>query len=479
MKMKNSITTVLMCVLMLSGHLVSRTISYAPDTLWTLQLSDDFDITIQSVERTGNSGFVSLISVKNKSRNLSGINIVKVDAEKNILWSKVHGGEKWDAAQDMKMTTDSGFIIVGTTKSYSDSLKEMWLLRVDSNGDSLWTKTYGDTVNTYGLSVTQTSDGGFAVLGTSGNKVKTFIMKTDSNGDSLWVKTLGWNLYDDGVRIYQTGDEGYIICGNTVTSSPTSDGWLVKTDGNGDTLWTRTYGTSGLYDYFEDVQQTDDGSYIVVGRARVSASFNTQPWILMLDSNGDTLWTKKIKGGPSSNAKVVKIALDSGFIIGGTFGIEQIVNDDVYGWVVKIGPQGETLWTRFLEKKGFYPIGDIELTPESGLIAGAFNWLVLYGADTSAIAFPMSQTSMNSGNLRLRVSKDHKLLRFLFDLPRGTPIELTIYNVAGKLLKRVRNRIARPADCTVEWDISTIGNGIYFYQIVTGYETIAGKFILK
>ena len=477
--MSHFITTGFKRLLILSVYLSSQVFSSVPDTLWTLQLSTDFDMTIQSVERAGNSGFVSLISEKNETGNLADIIIVKVDAAKNILWSKVHGGEKRDEAYDMKMTIDSGFIIVGTSESYSDSLKEMWLLKVDSNGDSLWSKTFGDTMNTYGRSVTQTSDGGFAVLGTYGTMNRTTLMKTDSNGDSLWMKTLGWNLYDDGLRIYQTGDDGYIICGNTVTSTPTSDGWLVKTDGNGDTLWTRTYGRGGLYDYFEDVQQTDDAGYIVVGRARVNASFNSQPWILMMDSNGDTLWTKKFVGGPSSNAKVVKIALDSGFIIGGTFGIEQIVNDYVYGWVLKIDPQGDTLWTRFLEKNGFHPVDDIELTPKNGLIAGAFNWLVLYDADTSAITFPITQQSYNGGSFRILASNNHRVLRFVFDLPGAAPEELSIFTGAGKLVKRNLKRFERAEDCIFEWDITTVANGIYIYHLATGSGTVAGRLIVR
>jgi hypothetical protein len=169
----------------------------------------------------------------------------------------------------VQQTTDGGYIIVGETRPYPSVVCDVYLIKTNSSGDALWTKTFGSAIDGTGYSVQQTTDGGYIIAGsisdgTGSNDV--YLIKTNSSGDTLWTKTFGGTEWDNGFSVQQTTDGGYIVAGSTSSyGAGAYDVYLIKTDSNGDTLWTKTIGdinsNSG-----HCVQQTADGGYIVAGR---------------------------------------------------------------------------------------------------------------------------------------------------------------------------------------------------------------------
>ena len=139
-----------------------------------------------------------------------------------------------------------------------------------------WTKTFGDSLDDRGYSVRQTSDGGYIVVGFKGSYhdglSDLWLIKTDENGDTLWTETLGNSgcVRDEGYSIQLTSDEGYIITGVTQMKCGVNGSWgsgkvwLIKTDENGDSLWSKTY-SKRWNSWGNFVQQTTDGGYIVTG----------------------------------------------------------------------------------------------------------------------------------------------------------------------------------------------------------------------
>lgn len=164
--------------------------------------------------------------------------IIRTNALGDTLWTKSYGNpQQPDGAWDIKQTVDSGFILVGVT--YNSLVYNVYLIKTDSVGDTLWTKSYYSVFDQVAYSVEQTSDGGYIIGGIiidmqSGN-YDVYLIKTDGLGDTLWTKQFGGNMPDNGYFVRQTKDGGYIICG--VSSSFGNGGtYLIKTNSMGNVV---------------------------------------------------------------------------------------------------------------------------------------------------------------------------------------------------------------------------------------------------
>ena len=234
-------------------------------------------------------------------------------------WYKIYGGVGSECGFSVQQTTDGGYIVAGTTSSFGNS-DQVYLIKTDSLGDSLWIKIYGGPLSDYGQSVQQTSDSGYIIAGYSnsfGNNNQVYLIKTDSLGDTLWTKTYGGSSEDYGYSVQQTIDGGYIIAGRTSSFGNDEQAYLVKTDPIGDTLWTKTYGGSGAQRGYS-VQQTTDGGYIIAGTTQ-SSPHNINVLLVKFDSAGSNLWSfiYNIGWALFSGGQSVQQTSDSGYIITG------------------------------------------------------------------------------------------------------------------------------------------------------------------
>jgi len=182
----------------------------------------------------------------------------------DTLWTRTYGGTAGDCGRSVQQTSDGGYIIAGSTSSFGAGGSDVYLVKTGSSGDALWTRSYGGSGDDYGFSVQQTSDGGYIIAGVTGSfgagGYDVYLLKTDSSGDTLWTGTYGGNCYDYGRSVEQTSEGGYVIAGYTYLYGP-ADVYLLKTNSSGETLWIRSYGGS-RDDYGFSVQQTSDGGYI-------------------------------------------------------------------------------------------------------------------------------------------------------------------------------------------------------------------------
>jgi len=226
-------------------------------------------------------------------------------------WERTYGGSDYDGGMSVQQTTDRGYIVAGSTFSFGNEC-QVYLVKTNASGDTLWTKNYGELMPEGGMSVQQTSDSGYIILGDRVNDF--YLIKTNTTGDTLWTRPYGWQNWAEGRSVRQTADGGYIIVGSTYLDGQYSDQFfVVKTNASGDTLWTRSYGGSD-FDRGHSVQQTFDGGYIAAGMVW-SFGNQQQVYLIRFDAFGDTLWTKTYGGPYWEWGHSVQQISDTGYII--------------------------------------------------------------------------------------------------------------------------------------------------------------------
>ena len=154
-------------------------------------------------------------------------------------WEQTFGGIYDDYGVSIKQTTDGGYIIIGSTSPVpTPGYNDIYLIKIDENGEEQWSQTFGGQENDYGKTVQQTSDGGYIITGNTssfGNgEQDCYLIKTDGNGEEEWSQTFGGQEIDSGYSGLQTIDGGYIICGGTGSfGNGGQDCYLIKTDSEG------------------------------------------------------------------------------------------------------------------------------------------------------------------------------------------------------------------------------------------------------
>tara|TARA_B110001452_G_scaffold29786_1_gene23387 strand:+ start:144 stop:1148 length:1005 start_codon:yes stop_codon:yes gene_type:complete len=251
------------------------------DTLWTKRFGNEFSFG-KSVKQTIDGGYI--ITGRTEC---CYVYLIKTDENGDSLWTKILNGSSvtdgW--GNTVQQTIDGGYII----HCYYGG-NDVYLIKTDENGNELWNQNFGQiNIGNGDESVEQTIDLGYIITGSiesfgnGGNDV--YLIKTDENGDSLWTKTFGGTEDDYGTSVQQTNDGGYIISGITFTPGIGSRIYLLKTNENGIELWNKTIGQSG-YDYSYSVQQTIDGGYIIIGET-YSGIGNQDVYLIKTDENGD------------------------------------------------------------------------------------------------------------------------------------------------------------------------------------------------
>lgn len=226
--------------------------------------------------------------------------LYKIKSNLDTSWSKIFKSP-WRKADHMctsiKQTPDKGFVVTGYCNGYDTTNNNIWLIKTDSNGDSLWSRHYGGVFNEEAWSVINTNDGGFAILGTtysygqnSGNYSDVYLVRTNSAGDTLWTRNYGGANNDFGSEIYETADHGFIIAATTFSyGKGMCDIWLIKTDSNGDTLWTGIYGTTAV-DQGRFVRPYK-GGYMIGGVSYGTGTASSDGYMVFTDANGKLLKT--------------------------------------------------------------------------------------------------------------------------------------------------------------------------------------------
>jgi len=310
----------------------------------------DWDVG-SSVQQTTDGGYIITGSITSFGNGSEDVYLIKTDGNGDSLWTKTFGGTGWDVGSSVQQTTDGGYIITGGVESFGNGNDDVYLIKTDQSGNELWSKTFGGVDGEGGSSVQQTNDGGYIIAGSTssfGNWSDLYLIKTDGSGNEQWFKIFGGTYLDVGESVQQTNDGGYIITGVTNSfGNGSEEVLLIKTDGNGDSLWTKTFGgTDWEEDWGNSVQQTNDGGYIITGWTHpdpTPGSFeDSEVLLIKTDGSGNEEWTKTFGGADGESGSSVQQTNDGGYIIAGSTSSFGNGNEDVY--LIKTDGSGNEQW---------------------------------------------------------------------------------------------------------------------------------------
>lgn len=341
-----------------------------PDTIWTkIYGGNDYDNSYD-VEQTTDEGYIVCGITSSFGAGQGDIWLLKLNTLGDTIWSKIYGGSGYDSGKDVLEVDGGGYVIIGYSYSFGTGYSDIWLLRINEEGDTLWTKTFGGSDFDYANSIIQTSDGSYLIGGTSKYPglpdSDIWLIKTNSNGDSLWTKRYGDDSNENCSKIIQTNDDGYIIAGNTEGfGSAQCDVWIIKTNNLGDTLWTRFYGGPD-FDWCSDIHQTIDGGFIVTGFTKSYGSGESDAWLFKIDETGNAVWDKVWGGTDNEEIYSVEQSNDGGYLIAGL--TQSIGTGWSDGWLIRTSESGDSIWTKTFERFGQDKLTSIKRTNDGGYI---------------------------------------------------------------------------------------------------------------
>lgn len=213
---------------------------------------------------------------------------IKLDSNGNSIWKRYFGGTKDDSSQDVIETSDSGFLLVGFSESIDGDITDnkgsydFWVVKINSNGQKIWAKSFGGSETDKSYAVTKTSNGDYIIVGDTrstdqdvtsplGNADVWIVRFNESNGNIIWEKTYGGTEFESAKSITNLSNGKFLITGNSRSTNGNisnniglNDAWIFIIDENGNLEYERTVGGTNL-DFANHAIETTNNKLIIVG----------------------------------------------------------------------------------------------------------------------------------------------------------------------------------------------------------------------
>lgn len=416
-------------------------------------------------------------------------------------FEKNWGGNSYQEGIVLCRSTDNGFVIAGRESEALTNYTDIAITKTDSLGDSLWTKTYGGNgANDFPASIVTTADGGYLIAATTYSlslnaptQADWWVLRLDANGDTLWTKIFYHNGNDRMQCIWENND-GSIICGGWQYDSGWGKGECKKLDSSGNAEWSNQIPSSGnsfvqycrqnydgaylfagsylngdfrgiIYEFdpvgslmdfhiydkassvesINSVEHLTQGGYLVSAKTGYSSS-GYDIWVLRLDDSWDTLWTKTFNDpiylyDPEKNF-AFSVIPDSGFVFGGDLQIGSSMQAMLY----RGDNNGNLVWTKnygqlnsesnnsvITLSNGFAFCGSKDLLSTTGYDF----YLVRTDRNGSINGINLAENQLNSGRIRLSPNPACEYIK-ISGINKSDIIR--IYNANGALVMETRAR---------------------------------------
>jgi len=346
---------------------------------WTRTYGGDANDWGRGIQKTPDEGYIIAGYTSSFGAGYQDVYLIKINSDSDTLWTQTYGENEYNKAFSVSVTSDSGFIVAGETNSYPPGVEDAYLLRLNSSGDTLWTKTYHETEVENFHSALQTDDGGFICLGTtawafdfdscamwSPDSSNIYLVKIDEDGDVVWNRFYEGYGLATGYALDKTYDGGYVITGSTKNRETGEvDVYILKTDSSGDTIWTETCDISSE-DEGRGIRQSPDGGFVITGWTHPGYPEDDPAIVIKLSTDGEFLWSYMYYGKEDAWGRGLEVNSDNSYIITGTTYDYDDYGNDVF--LLKLDSFGDSMWARIYVDTSESGASSIVKTEDNGFI---------------------------------------------------------------------------------------------------------------
>lgn len=315
---------------------------------WEKLFSKNSTDNFRCVREVPTGGYIAAGYTANFSANDTDAFVVRLNINGDTLWTYTYNGpmSKKDLFYKVIPTLDGGFALCGYTSSLTGISDDLLYLKLSSTGQQQWVKFFGGTGKERGQDIIQTSDGNYTIVGystsTPAQYYDAFMLRADTNGDTLWTKLYGSANYDDANTVKALSDGGFIFGGQSNNGANGFDQFIVRTNFIGNEIWSKKMGSVGT-DNLECLTLTS-GGFILAGSSSTVAGGDDDGYLVKTDTAGTVLWTKLYGDTAQDDMHRVENTSDGGFIITGTTSSYGDENPNL--WFVKTNSTGDTIWNK-------------------------------------------------------------------------------------------------------------------------------------
>lgn len=446
---------------------------------------EESEDTPGSIKRTSDGGYIIVGSTLSVYKDYSDFYILKTDQNGKPIWSKILGGSYQDHASDI-LEVDDGYIIAGASDSYGNGTNDIVIFKISKSGDSLWFRSYPTRYDEVAFRIIEGLDGGYIVCGytknTADGSVNALVMKVDSKGNLIWKKDYGERggeiAYD--IKALRSGC-GYVFTGlisDMVTGK--SDIYLVKINCSGDMLWYKKLG-GPEDDVGYGIDITDSGGFIICGYTASYGNGGRDAYILKVDSIGNPLWSRTFGTAHNDQFSDVIQAQDGGYICVGYintyFSLQFIYNDLI---IVKFNESGELLLQAIFG-------GSLDDYGVKVIKASDYGYTILGGTSsfTPRRKVYLLQVNLEGKITNINFSTDRSIIKeddfivhqnypnpfnsstwITYSIKDESFVTIKVYDVMGREVCTIVDAERKPAGIyTVEFNGFGLPSGVYFYRI--------------
>lgn len=342
------------------------------DTVWTRTFGGTQSDRAYAVRETRDGGFVIVGLTESTGAGSSDCVAIRTDESGRVEWQRTFGGPERDSCYAVGLVPSGGFVLAGETRSFGAGDFDVWLLRLNEAGDTLWTRTFGGPDRDWAEGVVSFPDGSSLVAGGTrsfeDDGTDAWLIRVDSLGAEIWSRTIGGEGHQWSEDIVLTADGHFLIPGWTAApETRLSDAWLVKIDSAGRAIWRRTYDAGAAA---KSVAEIPGVGYMAVGVTDLAGPAKGDFWLLLADSMGTSVWTTALGKDRQEWAFSVAPSPEGGAVVVGRTYSEGAGDADV--WLATLDAAGNVLGTQVFGGPGYELATYVTPTRDGGFVVVGF-----------------------------------------------------------------------------------------------------------